>query len=238
MSRLNLHALNNHLAVICGYSELLTRCLAADDPRRRYAVQIHETARRMAAALRAPVASPDSVGPVGRDRRGRRVAKMRSARQPDPTDNPAMQPWRTARSDFAPAQLRPPKGAETVLLVDDDEQVRDVTAHVLRTLGYTVLEAATGARASELAQGPAGATVQLLITDVGLRDLSGRELAERVREACPAVKTLFFSGHCEAALRAAGLLKPGDAFLAKPYSTDDLAREIRERLDSPRQGNA
>ncbi len=122
-------------------------------------------------------------------------------------------------------------GSETVLVVDDDTDIRKVLKRALTFAGYDVLIAATGAEAIEtLAQH--GPRVRLLLTDVMMPGIGGRELAERVRAAHPAVRILFSSGYAENAIAHHGVLAEGVQFIAKPYTLQALTRKVREVLDA------
>ncbi|MEI8243662.1 MAG: PAS domain S-box protein, partial [bacterium] len=121
-------------------------------------------------------------------------------------------------------------GSETILLVEDEEVVRALTYEFLASLGYTVLTADGPETALRLAAGPSG-EIQLLVTDVIMPVMNGRDLARRVVELRPAIKSLFVSGFAADALaQQGGVLDAGVHFLAKPFSRDDLARKVREAL--------
>ena len=124
------------------------------------------------------------------------------------------------------------RGSETVLLVEDDDSVRSLTRKMLEVQGYAVLAASSGAEALR-AVAASGGVVHLLVTDVVLPAMSGRELAERLRAARPGVKVLYTSGYTDEAIVHHGVLDPGIAFLQKPFTSDALARKVREVLDQP-----
>ena len=128
-----------------------------------------------------------------------------------------------------PADLR---GSEVILLVEDTEQVRKVAMRSLSRLGYTVIEATNGEEALSLFQG-ARDEIDLLITDVVMPVLGGKQLAERVRAVRPTVRILFMSGYAKAAIAAQGILAPGTPVLQKPFTPDQLGRWVRLILDSP-----
>ena len=124
-------------------------------------------------------------------------------------------------------------GSETVLVVEDEPQVRALVKRCLAGRGYHVLEASHGGEALEVAaehQGP----IHLLLTDVVMPHLSGRELAERLRAVRPDVRLLFVSGHSDEAIQRHGMLAPDSAFLQKPVDPDVLMRMVREILDGER----
>ena len=123
-----------------------------------------------------------------------------------------------------------PKGSETVLLVEDDDTVRALARHVLRSCGYTVLEAADGRKAVQLAESHQG-PIDLLISDVVMPYLGGRQLAERLVALKPDLKVLFSSGYTDDAIVRHGVLQAEFAFLQKPFTPTALAQKVREVLD-------
>jgi CheY-like chemotaxis protein len=129
----------------------------------------------------------------------------------------------------AAAAPEPPRGNETVLVVEDDADVRAFVAAQLRAFGYRVIEAADGREAQMILAG--GDRIDLLFTDVVMpRGMTGRELAKEARRKRPGLKTLLTSGYTEDSVAAAGEGEPGVHFLAKPYKRQDLAVKIRESL--------
>jgi CheY-like chemotaxis protein len=122
-----------------------------------------------------------------------------------------------------------PHGAgETVLLVEDDASVRLLIAEVLRELGYASLEAADGQAALPLLASPA--RMDLMITDVGLPGLNGRQLAEIAREHRPDLRILFVTGYAEHATDRSRFLGAGMDMITKPFTLDALAIKIREMI--------
>ena len=119
-------------------------------------------------------------------------------------------------------------GNETVLVVEDDEALREFASEQLSRLGYQVLSAGRGDEALSIVQRE---PIDLLLTDVVMPGMNGRQLAERIALLQPAVRTLYVSGYTENAITHDGVLDPGIAFLGKPYQAADLARRVRKLLD-------
>jgi|WetSurMetagenome_2_1015567.scaffolds.fasta_scaffold09085_1 two-component system, cell cycle sensor histidine kinase and response regulator CckA len=122
-----------------------------------------------------------------------------------------------------------PKGDETILLVEDEKIVRDLAVRMLKLLNYNVLSASNGAEALEVVQNYED-VIDLLITDVVMPGMNGRELAERLQLKRPEIKVLFSSGYTENAIAHHGILDRNLSFIGKPYSSRDLAKKIRELL--------
>ncbi len=120
-------------------------------------------------------------------------------------------------------------GSETVLLVEDEDGVRALVRQVLHKHGYTVLEARDGAEAFRQCERHAK-PIDLLLTDVVLEHMSGRELAEKLSSLRPEMKVLYISGYTDDAVVHHGVLSAGKAFLQKPFTTDALARKVRQVL--------
>jgi PAS domain S-box-containing protein len=127
------------------------------------------------------------------------------------------------------------RGAETVLLVEDAPRVREVVREILEISGYTVLEAKHGQEAIALSERHRG-TIHLMVTDVVMPEMSGRELAQHLGRSRPDMRVLFMSGYTDTAIVRHGVLEVGTAFLSKPFTPDALAAKVREVLDAPRQG--
>ena len=118
----------------------------------------------------------------------------------------------------------------TILVVEDDPEVREITVAMLHELGYSVLETGAGAEAMELIA--ATPQLDLLLSDVVLPEgMSGRALAENARAIIPDLKVLFMSGYARDAFAADGNPDPGDELLEKPFHKNDLARMIRRALN-------
>jgi CheY-like chemotaxis protein len=134
----------------------------------------------------------------------------------------------------AEARLTPGRG-ETILLVEDAQRVRAVVKEILEMSGYVVLEARHGAEALEVS-GRHGGTIHLLVTDVVMPQMSGRELAQRLATLRPQLKVLYMSGYTDDAIVRHGVLASGIAFLSKPFTPDALALKVREVLDGVTDG--
>ncbi len=122
-------------------------------------------------------------------------------------------------------------GTETILLVEDEKQILDMTRRILEVLGYTVLSAGTPGEAIHIAERYAG-HIDLLITDVVLPEMTGRDLVEKFLVARPEMKSLYMSGYTANAIAHQGVLEEGVYFLQKPFSRKQLAGKIREVLYS------
>jgi len=126
------------------------------------------------------------------------------------------------------------QGTETILLVEDDETVRDLIHEVLQSYGYQVLVAADGVAALSVCE-RFPQTIDLLLTDVVMPRMSGRELANRLAALRPEMKVLFMSGHTGDAIVHHGVLDANTPFIQKPFATDALARKVRDVLDGQGQ---
>src|SRR3989449_8784705 len=131
----------------------------------------------------------------------------------------------------APADALP-RGGGTVLVVEDDEQLRRLTHRALASQGYTVLEAERGSTALDIARRHKG-PIDLLLTDVVMPDMNGPKLAEMLRVARPELRVLFMSGYPDGAITNQGMLEHGVAYLAKPFTTEGIARKVRDVLGAP-----
>jgi CheY-like chemotaxis protein len=124
------------------------------------------------------------------------------------------------------------RGTETILLVEDESEVRSLAGEILQASGYTVLQAGNAAEALEVSKRHQG-TIDLLVTDVVMPQMSGRELAERLVALGPTMKVLYMSGYTDDAIVHHGILDPGIVLLQKPFAPDTLVKQIRSVLDSP-----
>jgi two-component system, cell cycle sensor histidine kinase and response regulator CckA len=127
-------------------------------------------------------------------------------------------------------EFKAPRGTETLLLVDDDAAVRSLCRLALQTFGYQVLDAADGAAALLLSEAYQ-ARIHLLVTDVVMPGMNGRELANRLTKLRPGLKVLYVSGYTDDAVVRNGVAAGGVAFLAKPITPGMLARKVRQVLD-------
>jgi len=119
---------------------------------------------------------------------------------------------------------------ELVLLVEDDAEVRMFVREMLLDSGYQVLVAGSGEDAIELAR--SHQDIEIVLTDVVMQGLNGRETVERLRETHPDVAVLYMSGYTDDAVLRSGALERGTAFLQKPFGTADLARKVRQVHDA------
>jgi len=122
-------------------------------------------------------------------------------------------------------------------VVEDEEGVRVLVRDFLRMNGYTVLEAPHGEEALRVAGQHAG-NISLMITDVIMPGMNGRELAERMAVLRPAMKVLYISGYAESTVYRKGVLEPGAQFLQKPFGPPDLGRKVRDVLGTQREVEA
>jgi PAS domain S-box-containing protein len=130
-----------------------------------------------------------------------------------------------------PAAAAEPRGTGTVLVVEDEDAVRRLATRILATGGYTVVHAGSGEEALEMMNG-ADASVDLLLTDVVMPLMSGRELADMLRLRFPRLKILFSSGYTDDAVVRHGILESEVAFLQKPYTPSSLLERVRQVLGS------
>lgn len=127
-------------------------------------------------------------------------------------------------------------GAETILLVEDDHAVRNFASNALQFLGYTVFEAVNGKDALELFE-KKQTQIDLIITDLIMPEMNGKELVQKIKVISPSVHILFTSGYTENHIVHGGSLEKGIHFIVKPYSISGLAKKAREVLDKPSSPN-
>ena len=137
----------------------------------------------------------------------------------------------TPAEDESGTGAAPPRsvGDETLLVVEDEESVRNLTVRMLKQLGYSVLVAASGIEAIEIS-GSFARRISLLVTDVVMPNMSGRQLADELKLTRPEMRVLYLSGYTEDAVIHHGVLDSGVEFLAKPFSREMLAKKVREIL--------
>ena len=124
------------------------------------------------------------------------------------------------------------RGQETILVVEDEEAVRFVTSRALRHAGYQVLEARDGESALRTAEAHDG-VIDLLVTDVVMPGLGGRQVAEKLLQKRPEMRVLYLSGYTGEAVVRQGVLQDEVSFLQKPFTPVGLAQKVREVLDAP-----
>lgn len=144
---------------------------------------------------------------------------------------------REAVSDQAAGEREGPTAAgETVLVVEDETAVRDLTVKMLKQLGYMVLAAASGEEALAISASHPG-RISALITDVVMPQMSGRQVADQLLAARPEIRVLYLSGYTEHTVIHHGVLETGVDFLPKPFSREALGRKVREILGRPVQSS-
>jgi two-component system, cell cycle sensor histidine kinase and response regulator CckA len=138
----------------------------------------------------------------------------------------------SARKDAAPLKSR---RGERILVVEDEEPVRQMMKRALEVAGYQVVDAGSGEEALELVKQGAG-SISLLLSDMIMPGLGGRELAERIRQLHSGLQVLYTSGYTDGEIERRGLLEPGAAFLQKPFTPERLVRAVQEQLESGQAG--
>ena len=123
-----------------------------------------------------------------------------------------------------------PQGTETLLLAEDEDEVRELASRILRDHGYAVLETCGGSEALDLAKSHAD-PIHLLLTDVVMPGLSGRELAQQLELLRPDIKILYMSGYTDDTVLRHGIQEEKMPFLQKPFVPETLALKVREVLD-------
>jgi CheY-like chemotaxis protein len=147
---------------------------------------------------------------------------------------PCLEQSAASRGAGAPG---PGRGSETILLVEDETGVREVARELLEMKGYNVLEAEDGMRGLELALTHPG-PLHLLLSDIVMPGMSGRDLAERLSVERPGIRVLFISGFTDDTMVRRGVRDSKVAFLQKPFTLETLAQKVREVLDGPGVGAA
>jgi hypothetical protein len=127
----------------------------------------------------------------------------------------------------------PDAGTETVLLVEDDEPIRTVTAAILRSLGYQIYPMADSVEALEMFTAPNAPPFDLLLSDIVMPVMGGRELVDRLRAVKPNIKILFMSGYVDDPVILKAVQDAAVPFLEKPFTRDSLAKKVRDTLDAP-----
>jgi CheY-like chemotaxis protein len=124
-------------------------------------------------------------------------------------------------------------GTETILLAEDEQMLRNLARQVLEMYGYNVLEAATGSEAIFVCENHIE-QIHLLITDVVMPRMSGRELADRLGQLRPEMSVIYMSGYTNSAIVHQGVLDDGAAFIHKPFAPEELAAVVRKVLGPAR----
>ncbi len=145
------------------------------------------------------------------------------------------EPLQEERKNYPQPEGGLPRGEETILVAEDEMDVRMLLGQLLRSHGYNVFEAANGGEALMICEKYTG-TIDLLMTDVVMPMMSGRELANRLLVLHPEMKVLYMSGYTDDAIVRHGVLEEGVHFIAKPFSVEALALKVREVLDKEKQG--
>jgi two-component system, cell cycle sensor histidine kinase and response regulator CckA len=138
-------------------------------------------------------------------------------------------PAETVESDRRSDRIR--RGTETILLVEDDAQLRQLSSSVLSHCGYNVLVAASPEEGLAICNSN-HQDIRLLVTDVVMPKINGRQLAEQILKVCPKIRVLYISGYTNNAIVHYGVLDPGLWFLPKPYTLSGLVAKVREVLDA------
>jgi CheY-like chemotaxis protein len=131
-----------------------------------------------------------------------------------------------------PGSKKLPTGTETILVVEDDVSVRHIAVRILRSLGYDVIEAASGDDAQRLISLDENKKIHLLLTDLVMPLMGGRDFAEWMTATSPETQVVFISGYLDQSLRVQDQADLGMFFLPKPFDPEQLAQKVREALDA------
>ena len=200
------HDFNNLLTVINGHAEILTEALQPGDPAIRSMTQIRKAADSAAALIRQWLAF-----------------NRRQVFHPQ-----------TVNPDGTGTHSENNKGTETILVVEDAESLRALTKEFLTASGYTVLEAANGEEAIEIAQSHYG-SIDLLLTDVVMPRMGAKPLVEQMAQIRPHTRVLYMSGYPNDGIIQAGVPANGATLLEKPFTREILSKRVRQALDTSAQ---
>jgi PAS domain S-box-containing protein len=206
------HDFNNLLTAIKSYSELLLADMDETNPQRSDVSEINAAADRAAELTRQLLA----------------FSRQQMLR-PDAANRNIIQPRDETAANIS-------RGA-TIMLVEDDDAVRNVAARVLKRAGFAVLEASNGHDAVELYK-VTDCCADLILTDVVMPEMNGPEMARQILDVNPSAKILFMSGYTADRVVRENLLAPGSAFIEKPFSPEALIRKAREILEAPETSGA
>lgn len=142
-----------------------------------------------------------------------------------PQPNQSVSPFAVKTEGISPQ-------AETLLIVEDEADVRHLAVEVLEAVGYRVLRATNGLEALRVARENTGAPISLVVSDVIMPQMNGKVMAEWLQTIAPDLKVLYTSGYSDDAIASQGILDPGVAYLPKPYTSSSLTRKVREVLDN------
>jgi two-component system cell cycle sensor histidine kinase/response regulator CckA len=126
------------------------------------------------------------------------------------------------------------QGSETILLVEDEKMVRTLAQTILKRNGYNVLEAENGEEALRVVEEQKGKPINLMLTDLIMPRMNGRELSAHLKPLLPGIKVIYMSGYTDEAVSEHGMLAPGVEYIQKPFPPDALVKKIRSVLDRPR----
>jgi CheY-like chemotaxis protein len=138
---------------------------------------------------------------------------------------------KVSAEEIEPADVEPTGGKESILVVEDDEIVLRLVCKILSQKGYGIMSTSDAGEALEIAK-RMGCEIQLLVTDVVMPGLNGRELYEKIAELCPGIKVLYMSGYTDNVIVHRGFIDSGVKFIQKPFTVNELAEKVRDTLDS------